>query len=77
MQPTNSVTTSQPLLTLDERKALVWIRDNQPCVPPLSKVPNRVRVGLLQRGLIQFDPKRQRFDSVTYVLTEAGKAALA
>jgi len=77
MQPLNSETTSPPLLSLDERLALLWVRDNQPCMPPLSKVANRVRVSLLQRGLIQFDPKRHRFDSVTYVLTEAGVAALS
>lgn len=76
MQPMNSMTTS-PTLTLDDRLALLWIRDNQPCMPPLRVVNGRTRVGLLQRGLIQIDPKRHRFDSVTYVLTDAGAAALS
>lgn len=70
----NSSTT---LLNLEQRVALVWIRDHQPVMPPLDRVPSRLRVQLLRSGLIQFDPKRQMFDPVTYVLTDAGKQALS
>lgn len=76
MQPMNSETTSRSILSLDERLALLWIREHQPCIPPLKVVSGRTRIALLQRGLIQFDPKRHRFDTVNYVLTDAGAAAL-
>ena len=68
---------STPLVNLEQRKALLWIRDHQPVLPPADKVAAKVRVHLLQAGLIQFDPNRKRFDPVTYVLTDAGRQALS
>ena len=76
MPLTNSETTSRSPLNLEQRKALVWIRENEPCMPPTDRVSSRLRVWLLQGGLIQLDPKRRRFDSITYVLTDAGREAL-
>jgi hypothetical protein len=68
---------STPTLTLEQRVALVWIRDHQPVMPPPNKVPSRVRVHLLRSGLIHFDPNRRLFDPVTFVLTDAGRRALS
>jgi hypothetical protein len=67
---------STPLLTLEQRKALIWIKEHQPVVPPLAIVPSRLRIGLAQAGLIQFDPNRRRFDAPRFCLTEAGLRAL-
>jgi hypothetical protein len=36
----------------------------------------KTRATLLEAGLIQFNPSRQRFDPVTYCLTAKGEAAL-
>lgn len=72
MQQTNS----SPILTLEQRVALVWIRDHQPVMPPLAIVPSRLRVHLLRSGLIHFDPARLPMDPVTYVLTDMGIQAL-
>jgi hypothetical protein len=77
MPLTNSQTTSPILLSLEERKALLWVKDHQPCPLSLNRCAPHVRISLFRRGLIQFDPKRKRFDPITYALTDAGLAALA
>lgn len=73
MQPMNS---SLPTMTLERRLALIFIRDHQPVMPPVAKVPPHIRIGLLRAGLIEFDPKRKRFDPPAYCLTARGREAL-
>jgi hypothetical protein len=70
---------STPFLNLDERRALLWIRAHQPAVID-TMTPGaprgKLRHSLMERGYIEFDPKRQMFDPVKYCLTKAGEAAL-
>jgi hypothetical protein len=70
---------SIPLLTLDERRGLIWIKVNQPAtilrMTPGAPSP-KVRQALLERGFIHFDPNRKRYDPITYCLTPAGEAVL-
>jgi hypothetical protein len=63
-------------VTLEQRRALVWIRDRQPVMPPIDAVPAPIRIALLRSGLIHFDPNRKRYDSPRYCLTDAGHNAL-
>jgi hypothetical protein len=70
----------QAPLSLEHRRALLWIRANQPArmvTPHEPGVPSsRTRVELLKAGFIEFIPARERFDPVSYCLTRAGEEAL-
>jgi hypothetical protein len=60
-------------LNLSERKALNWFLVHGPAQGDAPGMPQRhVRGALLQRGLIEYDPARKRFDPVSYVITEKG-----
>lgn len=73
MQPMNS---SLPTVTLEQRLGLLWVRKHQPTGLPSTKDPDapkrRTLIGLIRLGLVQPDPKRRRFDSMTYCLTDRG-----
>jgi hypothetical protein len=68
------------MLTLDERKALVWFRSRQPTRWPVhldgATPPRKVFDQLVIRQLIHLDPNRKRFSPPSYVLTEAGRREL-
>lgn len=71
--------TARPL-DLQRRKALLWVRKNQPAQWPrdgANGAPrHRYLVELLQDGYIHFDPERKRYDPIAYCLTDSGKRAL-
>jgi hypothetical protein len=70
---------SIPQLTLDERRALLWFRANQPAVVRrlTPGVPSdKVRQALMERGYLRFDPNRKRYDPITYCLTAEGERVL-
>lgn len=60
-------------LDLEQRKTLLWFRENSPSAAEASNPQRRIRLVLLQRGLITFNPARKRFDPVTYVITQKGR----
>jgi hypothetical protein len=77
MTQNNYGLTPPPSLNLEERKALVWFRTNEPASPDAPGAPEmKMRVHLMQRGLIHFWPGRKRFDPPVYSLTASGKEAL-
>lgn len=77
MQPMNS---SLPILSVEQRLGLLWVRKHQPTPMGSSKDPHapprRVMVDLVRRGLIEFDPRRKPFDSPTYCVTKRGAEVL-
>jgi hypothetical protein len=68
------------MMTLDERKGLLWFRKHHPADWPNLNDPDCpprvVLIRLLNSGLVSFYPNRRRFDPVLYSLTEAGRKAL-
>lgn len=70
---TSTDTDDRPL-DLEQRKSLLWFREHSPSPAAARDLPQRPhRIVLLQRGLIEFDPARKRFDPVTYVITQKGR----
>jgi hypothetical protein len=71
--------TPLPNLSLEERRALLWFRANQPVqirlMTPGAPRPH-IRQALLERKLIAFDPSRKRYDPIVYCLTPEGEKAL-
>ncbi|MEH2525815.1 hypothetical protein V1288_003724 [Bradyrhizobium sp. AZCC 2176] len=70
---------STRLLSLEERRALLWVRANQPAV--MSRLTpgaptTKTRIALVQEGLIAFAPDRNRFDPPAYCVTAKGEEAL-
>ena len=78
MQQTNSSPT--PVVTLDQRRALLWMRKHQPTPYPSTRDPDapshRTLSSLLRAGLIHFDPNRKKFDSPRFCLTARGNEVL-
>jgi hypothetical protein len=74
----SSNATSQTLLTLEERKGLLWFQRYEPTQWPGRDNPpsHRTLIALMRAGLIHFWPGRKRFDPPIYCLTEAGRKAL-
>jgi hypothetical protein len=68
-----------PMLTLEQRRALLWIRSKQPTVISVfdpGAPGGKTREFLLTEGLIALDPQRKRHDPLVYSLTDKGEAAL-
>ena len=81
MSQTNSLnTTPNASLSLEQRRALLWVKKNQPTAfPALNKqspAARRALIDLVRLGLISLDPMRKAFDPPLYVMTDKGKAAL-
>lgn len=77
MQPMNS---SIPLLSLDQRKALLWVKARQPTDFPSVRDKTAptfaLMFSLIRLGLIQMDPNRRQYDSPRFCLTERAETAL-
>ena len=70
--------TMETLISIDERKALLWLRRNQPSTWNASDAPPaRMRLKLIHQGLVSFWPGRQRFDPISYSLTDRGEKVLS
>ncbi|QIO34359.1 hypothetical protein [Bradyrhizobium sp. 1(2017)] len=64
-------------LTLNERKALNWFKDNSPTGPNRPGIPpSIIRSVLMVRGLIEIDPHRKRYDPISYAITDNGLESL-
>jgi len=69
------------MLNLEQRLALLWVRDHQPAQWPPDckddKTPShKAMIWLAREGLIRIWSRRQRFDPMSYELTEAGAKLL-
>ena len=68
-------------LTLERRRALLWVKQHQPTQFPSSRdtsaPTHRTIIELKQEGLIGLDPTRKRFDTIRFCLTEAAEQVLA
>lgn len=78
MLPTNS--SPIPSVTLDQRKALVWIRKRQPTPFPSTKDPDapkhEMMRDLIRAGLVGMNPNRKAFDVPRFCLTAKGNEVL-
>lgn len=64
-------------LSLDERRALSWYRENGPADVYKPNAPDRrLRIALVARGLIQISPSRKRLDPISYEITARGEEVL-
>ena len=77
MQPTNS---SSPMLTLDQRLALLWVRKRQPTDFGSTKDPKAPRHetmrDLIRAGLVQMNPNRRPYDSPRFCVSPLGVEVL-
>jgi hypothetical protein len=65
-------------VSFDQYKALLWVRQHQPTDwSETDAPPRRIRVSLMQAGLIRFSAARRRFDPISFTLSEQGEKALA
>lgn len=65
---------------LERRKALLWVRANQPATWSSTdgSAPPRIHITeLLRDRLIEFSKERRVYDPVTYDLTSEGAKVLA
>lgn len=78
MQPTNSYPI--PTVTLDQRKALLWVRKHQPTPFGSTKDPDAPKHDtmrdLARLGLIQMNPARRPYDAPRFCLTPKGNEVL-
>lgn len=67
-----------PTVSFEQYRALLWVRSHQPThwTGP-DAPPQRIKVALLQGGLIGLSAERRRFDPLTYSLSEQGEKVLA
>ena len=68
------------MVTLEQRRALVWVKKHQPTGFPSTKLPDAPKHatmrGLIRAGLLCMNPNRKAYDVPRFCLSPQGEQAL-